>query len=190
MSTKVSICFLLLRILDGCSRRLARPLDVSIAILILSNIAMTLCWIFQCNPIRGVWDADVPAKCLNRAQLLHIVLAQAVISVWSDFLLALYPILILWKVQMSWKSKIGVWILMGLGVIVGSCCIVRTVLTDASLPTDSTCKSFKSYDVLCGCFHTLAWLIRQFLNIDGGITNWFWRLFEVQLGIICKFKLL
>ena len=32
---------------------------------------------------------------------------------------------------------------MGLGVIVGSCCIVRTVLTDESLPQDSTCKSIQ-----------------------------------------------
>ena len=44
---------------------------------------------------------------------------------------------------------------MGLGVIVGACCIVRTVLNFQSIPLDST---------------------------YGGIDNWFWRLFEVQLG--------
>ena len=46
---------------------------------------------------------------------------------------------------------------MGLGVITGSCCIVRTVLNYLALPADST---------------------------YGGIVNWMWRLFEVQLGII------
>ena len=100
MATKVSICFFLLRILEGCGKGLAVPLHASIAILILSNIALTLVWIFQCKPIRAVWDVDIPAKCLDRHRLLHIILAQAVISVWSDFMLALYPIFILWKVQM------------------------------------------------------------------------------------------
>ena len=140
MSTKVSICFFLLRILDGCSRRLTLPLQISIVILILSNIALTLTWIFQCNPIKGVWDIGISAQCLSREQLLDVVLAQAIISVWSDFMLAFYPVVILWKVQMSWRSKIGVWILMGCGVVVGTCCIVRTVLNDDSLARDATCK--------------------------------------------------
>ncbi len=39
----------------------------------------------------------------------------------------------------------------------GACCIVRTVLNSQALPTDFT---------------------------YGGIVNWYWRLFEVQLGII------
>ncbi|KAL8676313.1 MAG: hypothetical protein Q9186_007160 [Xanthomendoza sp. 1 TL-2023] len=39
----------------------------------------------------------------------------------------------------------------------GACCVVRTVLNDQALPRDFT------------------W---------GGIPNWYWRLFEVQLGII------
>lgn len=39
----------------------------------------------------------------------------------------------------------------------GACCIVRTVLNSQALPTDFT---------------------------YGGIANWYWRLFEVQLGII------
>ncbi|KAL8668085.1 MAG: hypothetical protein Q9202_000063 [Teloschistes flavicans] len=46
---------------------------------------------------------------------------------------------------------------MGLGVITGACCVVRTVLNYQSIPKDFT---------------------------YGGIDNWYWRLFEVQLGII------
>lgn len=58
---------------------------------------------------------------------------------------------------MPLKSKIGLCALMGLGVIVGACCIVRMVLNFQAIPLDLT---------------------------YGGIDNWFWRLIEVQLGII------
>jgi len=86
-----------------------------------------------------------------------VILAQAIISIVSDFTFALYPILILWNVKIKTKDKIGLCALMGLGLITGACCIVRTVLNNQALAADS------SY---------------------GGITNWMWRLFEVQLGII------
>lgn len=86
-----------------------------------------------------------------------IVLAQAIISVFSDFSFAALPILFLWRVQIDLKTKIGLWLLMCLGFITGACCLVRTVLNNQAIPLDET------YD---------------------GIVNWVWRLFEVQIGII------
>ena len=94
---------------------------------------------------------------MSREAKEGIILAQAVISVVSDFAFAAFPILFLWRVQIDLKTKIGLWILMGLGFITGACCLVRTVLNNQSVPLDGT------YD---------------------GIINWLWRLFEVQIGII------
>lgn len=59
---------------------------------------------------------------------------------------------------MRLKQKTGIAVLMGLGLITGACSIVRTVLNGQALASDAT---------------------------YGGITNWFWRLFEVDLGLIC-----
>ena len=72
--------------------------------------------------------------------MLNLIFSQAIISAVSDFAFAFYPILILWNMSISLKDKIGVVLLMGLGVVVGTCCIVRTVLNDDSLPYDATCK--------------------------------------------------
>ena len=94
---------------------------------------------------------------MSRSAKEGIILAQAVISVVSDFSFAAFPILILWRVQIDLKTKVGLWLLMGLGFITGACCLVRTVLNGQSIPLDGT------YD---------------------GIVNWVWRLFEVQVGII------
>lgn len=94
---------------------------------------------------------------MSRGAKEGIILAQAVISIISDFAFAAFPILFLWRVQIDLKTKIGLWVLMCLGFITGACCLVRTVLNNQSVPLDGT------YD---------------------GIINWLWRLFEVQIGII------
>ena len=94
---------------------------------------------------------------MSREAKEGVILAQAVISVISDFAFAAFPILFLWRVQIDLRTKIGLWVLMCLGFITGACCLVRTVLNNQSVPLDGT------YD---------------------GIINWLWRLFEVQIGII------
>ena len=94
---------------------------------------------------------------MSRGTKDAVVLAQAIISVVSDFSFAAFPIFVLWRVQIDFKTKMGLWVLMCLGFITGACCLVRTVLNNQALPLDQT------YD---------------------GIINWLWRLFEVQIGII------
>lgn len=153
MWTKVSICLFLMRIPH--SKVLLRPLQWAVAFLLFSNTILTVMWIMQCQPLHAAWDNQ--GICLNRGAKEGIILAQAVISVISDFSFAAFPILILWRVQIDFKTKIGLWLLMSLGFITGACCLVRTVLNNQSVPLDET------YD---------------------GIVNWMWRLIEVQVGII------
>ena len=115
MFTKISICFFLLRI--PVERYLLRPIQGAIIALIASNIVLTLLWIFQCNPIASAWNKDTPGHCFTDAQLLEIIIAQAIISIISDFVLALFPIVLLWKVQIALRIKAGLCILMGLGLM-------------------------------------------------------------------------
>ncbi|KAL8782218.1 MAG: hypothetical protein Q9213_005584 [Squamulea squamosa] len=157
MWTKISICLFLMRI--PVSKAYIRPLQAGVVILVVSNVILTLLWILQCSPVSAAWDLELKkrSKCFSKGQLQRVIIAQAIISVVSDFVFAAFPILILRKLQMKLRTKIAIAMLMGLGVITGACCIVRTVLNFQSLPKDFT---------------------------YGGIPNWYWRLFEVQLGII------
>lgn len=75
MWTKVSICLFLLRI--PISKRLTRPLQWSVVILIVSNVVLTFCWIFQCRPVRGAWDTTANGQCFSRGQKQRIIIAQA-----------------------------------------------------------------------------------------------------------------
>lgn len=115
MLTKLSICILLLRI--PVEKHLIRPIQGAMAFLIITNLVLTLLWIFQCNPIAGAWNKMTPATCFTDAQLLEIILSQAIISIISDFALALFPIELLRKVQIQRRTKIGLCILMGLGLM-------------------------------------------------------------------------
>ncbi|KAF6220060.1 hypothetical protein HO133_003885 [Letharia lupina] len=153
--TKVSICLFLLRI--TVTKASIRPLQAAVIILIVSNIVLSLVWIFQCTPyVDKAWDDKKPGKCFSKGQLERIIISQALISIISDFFLSAFPILILRKVQISFRSKIGLCLLMGLGVITGSLSIVRTILNWQNETDDPTWAS---------------------------IPNWYWRSWEVFFGI-------
>ncbi|KAL9608801.1 MAG: hypothetical protein Q9167_006374 [Letrouitia subvulpina] len=162
MWTKVSICLFLLRIPTPAARRLKRPLQCAVAFLILSNTVITTVWIMQCQPLSAAWDNDrvvgERGRCMGQEELEELVLAQAIISAASDFAFAALPGLFLWRTQIETRTRLGLWVLMGLGVATGVFCLVRTVLNNEALPPGDP-----SY---------------------GGIVNWVWRLFEVQVGII------
>ncbi|KAL8962567.1 MAG: hypothetical protein Q9193_001049, partial [Seirophora villosa] len=155
MFTKLSICFLLLRI--PVQNYLKRPIQGSVAVLVVTNIVLTLLWILQCNPAAGAWNKEIPAKCFTDAQLLRIIISQAIISIISDVVLALSPIVLLWKVQIERRVKVGLCTLMGLGVVTAICCTIRTALNGQNVNADITWRS---------------------------VTNWQWRSWEVGLGIM------
>ncbi|KAI9762869.1 MAG: hypothetical protein M4579_000222 [Chaenotheca gracillima] len=155
--TKVSICLFLLRI--AISKALVRPIQTGIVILVVSNIVLTVLWVVQCRPIDAAWilQRRPTASCFSKGQMERIVIAQAIISAISDFVLAAFPILMLRNLHVSLRKKIGLCVLMGLGVITGACCVVRTILNWQTQAPD------------------LTW---------GGIDNWAWRCIEVNVGII------
>ncbi len=134
MATKVSICLLLLRI--SPNKRIIRPIQSLVVFLILSNVVLSLLWIFQCIPVDGAWDVQKQktAQCLSRGQVQRVIISQAsrfltpneylasanatpVISIISDFILAGFPINILREVQIHLWRKILLCALMGLGLL-------------------------------------------------------------------------
>ena len=115
MFNKISICLFLLRI--PVEKKFIRPIQGTIIALIVSNIILTLLWILQCNPVSKAWNKQVHGTCFTDAQLQRIIISQALISIISDFMLALFPLVLLWKVQIAIRVKAGLCILMGLGLM-------------------------------------------------------------------------
>ena len=74
--TKISICFLLLRITIG--RGYIRFLQALIAALVLSNVVLTVLWIVQCRPDpERAWNTEIPGTCFTKGQLERIIISQA-----------------------------------------------------------------------------------------------------------------
>ena len=115
MFTKISICFLLLRI--PVQKRFIRPIQGVTVALIISNIVLTLLWILQCSPTATAWNKQIPGTCFTDGQLQRIIISQALISIISDFMLALFPIVLLWNVQIAPRIKAGLCALMALGLM-------------------------------------------------------------------------
>lgn len=137
------------------AKRVIIPMYWTVAFLLFSNVILTVMWIMQCQPLHAAWWGN--GTCMSKQGREGIILTQALISIVSDFSFAAFPIFALWRLTIDFKTKVALWALMCLGFITGTCCIVRTALNGQALPPD------ESY---------------------GGIVNWVWRTFEVQIGII------
>ena len=177
MFNKLSVCFFLLRLPVG--KHYIRPLQGAIVALIVSNVILTFVWIFQCSPVKAAYNKGVPAQCMTNAQLQRIIISQALISIISDVLLALFPIVILWKVQISLRTKVGLCSLMGLGLMCVSSfpSLLRTVAVFQLTHTPST----------AGLSTVRAVLNWENVNADEtweSVPNWAFRSWEVSVGII------
>ncbi|OOF98903.1 hypothetical protein ASPCADRAFT_2330 [Aspergillus carbonarius ITEM 5010] len=95
--------------------------------LILNCIAAIL-MMLQCSPTRLLWEAYAKGGCPWRTRIQIFGYIQGPWSAVCDFVLAMYPVTILARVQaFSITTRIGLCVLMGCGIIAGACAIVKTV---------------------------------------------------------------
>ncbi|KAK1750344.1 hypothetical protein QBC47DRAFT_455275 [Echria macrotheca] len=118
-------------------------------IIISLNVVMWTCafsLFFQCNPVHKAWDLGAPGTCWPSQIQVNISIGASAYSAAMDFALALFPVILIWHLQMGNKEKFGVLIAMSLGVFAGIIAIVKTYfITGSSRSSDFT---FTSADLL------------------------------------------
>ncbi|KAI9931517.1 hypothetical protein ASPWEDRAFT_25609 [Aspergillus wentii DTO 134E9] len=111
-------------------------------IIITMNIVTILAALFvfvQCEDPRHLWDPSTPSKCWPTDVWTNYALFVGAYSGLQDFILALMPWTIVWKLQMKKKEKFGVAIAMSMGVFAGAASIVKTTyLVSLSAKADFT----------------------------------------------------
>ncbi|KAL9001776.1 MAG: hypothetical protein Q9188_005250 [Gyalolechia gomerana] len=123
---KISIAFLLLRIMAKNKLR-ERFLYTLIALLVTIN-AICVGFIFgQCSPARKLWNPSVPGSCLDPSIQQNVGFFQASFSSFSDFVLALFPLVIIWNLKMRRAVKFGIGAAMSLGILATGAAIVKTI---------------------------------------------------------------
>ncbi|KAI1136502.1 hypothetical protein F5Y05DRAFT_110213 [Hypoxylon sp. FL0543] len=96
------------RLMFICTRFLA-------AFVIMWGLALTLVSIFSCNPIRGFWDIDIGAKCIDTQWFF---IGNSIPNIIADICLLCLPMRDVWTLQLGVRSKIIISGLFALGSFV------------------------------------------------------------------------
>ncbi|KAL8719100.1 MAG: hypothetical protein Q9181_008106, partial [Wetmoreana brouardii] len=100
-ATKISILFLFRRIFPN---RGFRAILWGVGAFILAfTIANVLFVAFQCKPISGAWNPTIKAKCINTS---GGILAAAVLTIVTDFIILCLPLPSVWKLQLPIIRKL------------------------------------------------------------------------------------
>ncbi|KAL2753900.1 hypothetical protein ACRALDRAFT_2043034 [Sodiomyces alcalophilus JCM 7366] len=124
MFIKLSIGIFLLRLAP--SKVYIWTIYISLAIVCIWSIVLFFWSIFQCSPIEAQWDYTLPdGRCVSPEEVVAAAYSLSVMTILSDWLYALLPIPMIWKVQMSTVAKISVVVLLGLGIFASIATLIR-----------------------------------------------------------------
>ncbi|KAJ1711562.1 hypothetical protein AFGD_008289 [Aspergillus flavus] len=137
--SKTSFAITLLRIVT-------RPWQKAILwfIIVSMNVIMWLCaicYLLQCRPAAALWRSELmsTADCWPSSIFQTIALTAGAYSGCMDFILALLPWLVIWKLQMKRREKLGIAIAMSLGIFAAATAFIKTTkLTNVSNVADYT----------------------------------------------------
>ncbi|EAT78163.2 hypothetical protein SNOG_14292 [Parastagonospora nodorum SN15] len=93
--------------------------------LVLTNLEPIVVLLAQCRPIEKSWKIMPEGRCWPTKVRIYSIYVQVAYSVITDFICALLPVAVLWKIKIDLKTKIGVCGLMSLGLIATAVAIVR-----------------------------------------------------------------
>ncbi|KAK4166984.1 hypothetical protein QBC43DRAFT_11845 [Cladorrhinum sp. PSN259] len=88
-----------------------------------SAVLTVLCIVFvyaQCDPPRALWTIGLKARCWDPVVLIATSIAASASSALFDFWFALYPAVVLWRMQIHSRKKLALSTALGFGVCAGS----------------------------------------------------------------------
>lgn len=117
MFVKVSVLIFLLSI-GGTNRWLRWVLHGNLVLIVTSTIAFTVVIWMQCTPVEGNWNPFVPGrKCIELQKFMDATYVLSAITIFTDFICALMPLPIIWRLNLSTKTRIGIMSVIGLGLL-------------------------------------------------------------------------
>ncbi|KAB5555036.1 hypothetical protein GE09DRAFT_1123305 [Coniochaeta sp. 2T2.1] len=121
---KLAVIYLLVRLLAP-SRTHTIILWTMGIICCLSLTAMVMTLILQCTPPHALWTFSLPHNCLHPSVLEGLAFWASTCSAFLDFYLAIYPAVVLWKLQMPYQKKLALSCALGMGLVSGAVGIVK-----------------------------------------------------------------
>ncbi|KAK4442604.1 hypothetical protein QBC34DRAFT_338370, partial [Podospora aff. communis PSN243] len=154
---KISIALMLFRLRPDS--RIWRVFLLGMMLLPVAIAVATSAVLFSaCKPLSAMWDFIPTAECLPFPVINQSILATAVATIVTDFILALLPLTFIVRIRITLSEKMLLFLLMGLGLVASAASICKIVSVTGSKMTGDTLRD--SVDVT------------------------FWGMLEIQLGII------
>jgi Fungal rhodopsin domain len=124
---KFSILFLYLRIFP--TPRFRQAVKLSMIVIVCHTIAFTLGVGMQCFPLDSLWDATIPAKCID----IHIfAIWGAALSIFYDIVIMLLPISELKGLNLTLRKRVALCFMFALGSLY-VCLLTPSITTDANM---------------------------------------------------------
>lgn len=122
---KVAVVTLLNRLLNP-SKWHRRFLWGMVIWCLLSNLATIGTLAGQCTPTRAMWNFDMVPTCVNPDHIIGFSIYSGAYNAFVDIYLAVYPAIVLFKLQMKMKKKIVLSLALGIGAVGGAVAIYKT----------------------------------------------------------------
>ncbi|KAL8883168.1 MAG: hypothetical protein Q9192_007396 [Flavoplaca navasiana] len=127
---KISVAFLIQRIQGSSKWRTWFLRFCSISVGLTASVVVIFLFA-QCQPVRSLWTPsmlkDGTGHCWDPIPINNFDIAIASYFAWLDFVLAILPAGIVWKLQMALRKKLALCALLGMGVLAGVCATIKTV---------------------------------------------------------------
>ncbi|KAK2029185.1 integral membrane protein [Colletotrichum zoysiae] len=108
----------------------------------LTLVATVAILIGRCTPARSLWDFSVAGTCFDPSILINYSIYAGTFSAFVDVYLAVYPAIVLFKLQMRLKKKLALSCALGIGAISGIVAIYKTTRLPLLASKDYSCKCF------------------------------------------------
>ncbi|KAI1412107.1 hypothetical protein F5Y13DRAFT_47606 [Hypoxylon sp. FL1857] len=98
----------------------------------LATIALLIVIFVQCSPVEGLWNPVIPARRWDPNIELYLAFFSQSTLTFSDLTYVLFPVLIIWKLNMPNRRKIALSALMSLSLLTMTASILKTITAETS----------------------------------------------------------
>jgi hypothetical protein len=175
---KIAVTMLLIKLLNPSKITTAYLWTMNIVLNGFSIVCIITSFV-QCAPTSAYWT-KVGGKCWDPTIVANLAITQGALSAFTDFNLALFPVSVIWSLQMPWARKAAVCALMGFGCIAGIAAIVRTTkLAKLAEQTDFTHSIWTlvlwvavecCVIIMCACIPSMRPIFRKLSDKSFGST--------------------
>ncbi|KAI1367284.1 hypothetical protein F5Y08DRAFT_349553 [Xylaria arbuscula] len=148
-SIKIAIALLILRVLKNtASKAIKYTIYVTTIVNTLINILDAIFLFAQCDIPAALWDPALKPKahCWEPSIKANFATASSSLNVVTDFILAVIPAVIIWRLHMSVNRRLGLIILLGSSIVSVISAAIKTALL-ARPVTPDTDVTWESYDL-------------------------------------------